>query len=129
MQVNGVSLNTAKNKWQARIRAYGRSLHLGYSSDWFEAVCMRKSAENEFPKAPNIRRRLKSKQYPLKDCPYCGKTISRISRKGKILKKGHYDQKKTCGAYACIKAAQTITPARAVFKPVSAMDYFLINRI
>ena len=41
---NGVFWNGQKDKWQAKIKIKYRNIHLGFYSDWFEAVCARASA-------------------------------------------------------------------------------------
>lgn len=43
--VTGVNLDRSSNKWVAKIMVNYRAKSLGYYSDWFEAVCARKSAE------------------------------------------------------------------------------------
>ncbi|MCA9340178.1 MAG: AP2 domain-containing protein [Candidatus Saccharibacteria bacterium] len=45
--VNGVQWYKPTNKYLARIRANKREICLGYFKDFFEAVCARKSAENQ----------------------------------------------------------------------------------
>ncbi len=127
MKVPGVTWDAQKRKWWARLKTKDKRFHLGYWSDWFDACCARKAAENEhkterFHKADPF-------DYPLKDCPYCHKQISKVSRKGKILKRGHYAQKKTCGKWECIKRAQQVelTPVR--FESKDAIDLFITGRI
>lgn len=43
----GVHFVTSRDKWQARINVNGERKSLGYFTDFFEACCARKSAENE----------------------------------------------------------------------------------
>lgn len=43
--VSGVCFHKAKGNWCAYIHSDTGRQHLGYFSDWFEAVCVRKSAE------------------------------------------------------------------------------------
>jgi len=45
--VTGVSWYKSKNKWIAKISCGNKSFSLGYHSDFFEAVCARKSAERK----------------------------------------------------------------------------------
>lgn len=45
--VMGVIWNKRINKWEARIKVDYKQIHLGVTSDFFEAVCLRKSAENK----------------------------------------------------------------------------------
>ena len=44
----GVYWRDDRGKWQVRIRAHGKKVHLGYFSDFDEAVRVRKAAEVEF---------------------------------------------------------------------------------
>lgn len=44
----GVHWDNNANKWQAQIKLPEKRKYLGIYSDWFEAVCVRKSAENKF---------------------------------------------------------------------------------
>ena len=46
--VSGVSWHAAAQKFRVSIRAAGRRFYLGLSPDFFEACCIRKSAENRF---------------------------------------------------------------------------------
>lgn len=46
--VPGVDYLKNRNKWQARINNNLRRVSLGYFTDWFEAVCARKSAEVKY---------------------------------------------------------------------------------
>jgi hypothetical protein len=44
----GVTFQKQSGKWLSRINVKGKSIHLGISTDWFEAVCARKSGENQY---------------------------------------------------------------------------------
>jgi len=44
--IMGVTWHSRDNKWHARINTEKGRLHLGNSTDFFEACCLRKSAEN-----------------------------------------------------------------------------------
>ena len=46
--VCGVFFEESRNKWTASIRGNGRQIKLGRRIDRFEAICLRKSAENKF---------------------------------------------------------------------------------
>jgi len=46
--VCGVHFEKSRNKWVASIRGNDRQIKLGRHKDKFEAICMRKSAENKF---------------------------------------------------------------------------------
>lgn len=46
--VTGVSWSRAKQTWLAMISVSGKNKYLGRSKDFFEAVCLRKSAENVY---------------------------------------------------------------------------------
>jgi hypothetical protein len=45
--ISGVS-RYRNNKWYVRIKVCGEEVHLGYTKDFFEACCQRKSAENKY---------------------------------------------------------------------------------
>ena len=49
----GVYWSKAANKWQSYINLGERSKYLGIFTDWFEAVCARKSADNKYGFHPN----------------------------------------------------------------------------
>jgi hypothetical protein len=51
--VVGVILDKANNKWMAYINSEGKRKHLGRYSDYFEAICVRKSAESKYGFHPN----------------------------------------------------------------------------
>jgi hypothetical protein len=51
--LHGVSWHKAGRKWEARITTEGRKKHLGLFEDFFEACCVRKSAENLYGFHPN----------------------------------------------------------------------------
>ena len=53
----GVHLTKNTGKWEAHIKANGKKKHLGHFSDFFEACCARKSAENKYNFHPNHGRR------------------------------------------------------------------------
>lgn len=55
--VMGVFWGHRLQKWQPAIRVNRKQYHLGCYSDWFDAVCARKSAENRFGFHPNHGRR------------------------------------------------------------------------
>ena len=109
MKYPGVCMDTEKRRWQARINTDSGRKHLGYYSDWFEALCARKAAENE-----NLR-----------DCPYCDGKIPRISSKGTVLKGGHYAQKKTCGKRRCQRQALRVSSQTPRYVPSGPMDFFI----
>lgn len=44
----GVTMNKNAGRWQAKISANGKTIHLGYFSDFEAAVAARKAAEAEF---------------------------------------------------------------------------------
>lgn len=44
--VSGITWDQWSNKWLVRIGVDGKGVNLGRTSDFFEAVCIRKSAEN-----------------------------------------------------------------------------------
>jgi hypothetical protein len=44
--IMGVIWNKQANKWAASITIKYKTIHIGYSNDFFEACCLRKSAEN-----------------------------------------------------------------------------------
>lgn len=44
----GVAWCKRQRQWLAQIRNDGRTYHLGYHDDWFDAVCARISANNRF---------------------------------------------------------------------------------
>lgn len=46
--VTGVYMHTKNRKWVAQICISRNVTVVGYSDDWFEAVCARKSAENKY---------------------------------------------------------------------------------
>ncbi|MFT5766721.1 MAG: hypothetical protein ACI9DH_000540 [Halioglobus sp.] len=46
--VMGVCWIKGIQKWRASIKAEGRRIELGNREDWFEAVCLRKSANNKY---------------------------------------------------------------------------------
>jgi len=46
--VTGVHWNKRDERWQSNIRINWELLFLGYFTDWFEAVCARKSAETKY---------------------------------------------------------------------------------
>jgi hypothetical protein len=46
--VVGVSFHALHKKWQANIKVNGKLLHLGSECGFFEAVCLRKSAERRY---------------------------------------------------------------------------------
>lgn len=46
--VTGVSWFKSRGKWVADIGVKGKTHRLGYRDSWFEAVCLRKSAENKY---------------------------------------------------------------------------------
>lgn len=46
--VTGVGWNTSSCKWQSYIKVKQKQIYLGKFSDFFEAVCVRKSAENYY---------------------------------------------------------------------------------
>ena len=46
--VTGVHWDKSKNKWCAGIKIDHKYKHLGYHSNWFEAVCIRKSADHKY---------------------------------------------------------------------------------
>lgn len=45
--VCGVGWHKLTEKWEAKITVQQNRTYLGYFSDWFEAVCARKSADNK----------------------------------------------------------------------------------
>lgn len=49
----GVTFNKQKRKWVALIRINKVKKYLGGYTDWFEAVCSRKSAENKLLSIPD----------------------------------------------------------------------------
>jgi len=51
--VSGVNWHSAKKRWQSRINANGKRVHLGDYLDFFDAVCARKSAELLYNYHPN----------------------------------------------------------------------------
>lgn len=56
--VTGVCFNKRLSKWVANINTDEGQQHLGVYEDWFEAVCSRKSAENNHEYHPNHGRDL-----------------------------------------------------------------------
>ena len=46
--VMGVCFHKQAQKWEAYIKVDGKKKYLGLFTDWFEAVCARKSAENKY---------------------------------------------------------------------------------
>lgn len=44
----GVCLNKSTNKWVASITISSKKIYIGCYSDWFDAVCARKSASNKY---------------------------------------------------------------------------------
>ena len=63
--VNGVTWDSWSNKWLARIGINGKGVNLGRFSNWFDAVCARKSAENV-----NSYHRNHGKKYQGPQCTY-----------------------------------------------------------
>jgi hypothetical protein len=51
--VKGVVFDSRLGKWSARIGLNYKLIYLGISEDWFEAVCLRKSAELKYYKEYN----------------------------------------------------------------------------
>ena len=51
--VMGVSWTIRDVKWRAYITFNQKRIGLGYHSDWFDAVCARKAAENKYGFHPN----------------------------------------------------------------------------
>jgi len=112
------------DKWQARIWIEKKRIHLGSFHDWFDALCARIAAENKYSYVKR-QKKIDSRTYPLRSCPYCDKDIPNISNRGKILQRGHYAQRATCGDHECFKAAlkcKIRPPVR-----VSAMDRFIYS--
>jgi len=48
----GVSWDKSRQKWQVRIEDEGKQIHLGRFTDFFEACCVRKSAEVKYGFSP-----------------------------------------------------------------------------
>ena len=48
VKLSGIQWATQQGKWKVNIGLDGKVIHLGYMVDWFEAVCLRKSAENKY---------------------------------------------------------------------------------
>ena len=46
--VVGVTWKRDKQKWRAYVVVDYKQIHLGYFADWFEAVCSRMSANNQY---------------------------------------------------------------------------------
>jgi len=46
--VNGVVFITESRKWQARLMINYKNVSLGFYTDWFDAVCARKSSEYKY---------------------------------------------------------------------------------
>ena len=44
----GVVWAKQQEKWKTHIGMGGKSIHLGYFADWWDAMCARKSAENKY---------------------------------------------------------------------------------
>ena len=55
--VTGVSWSKGKGKWHSYIMSNYKKIHLGYYTDFFEAVCCRMSANNRYGFHPNHGRR------------------------------------------------------------------------
>ena len=51
--VPGVCWSKAKQRWRAYVVDSYKQTHLGYYTDWFEAVCARMSANNKYGFHPN----------------------------------------------------------------------------
>lgn len=51
--VPGVMFDKNRRKWWVRIKNNKKNTHIGYSEDFFEACCMRKSAEKRLGFHPN----------------------------------------------------------------------------
>ena len=55
--VTGVYWHKKTSKWEAAIAINGKKIHLGLFNDFFEACCIRKSAESKHDFHPNHGRR------------------------------------------------------------------------
>lgn len=51
----GVSFHKANNSWRALLYLEGKQVHLSSHTDWFDAVCARKSAEARYNFVPKPR--------------------------------------------------------------------------
>ena len=52
--ISGVSLNTKNGLYEVRIRRNGKRRTLSHSKDFFEACCLRKSAEAEYSRQKGV---------------------------------------------------------------------------
>lgn len=48
IKLSGIQWAKKQDKWKVNIGVDNKCIHLGYMVDWFEAVCLRKSAENKY---------------------------------------------------------------------------------
>lgn len=55
--VPGVMWHRPRGKWIAQVKVSRKMNHLGYFTDWFEAVCARMSANNQYGFHENHGRR------------------------------------------------------------------------
>jgi hypothetical protein len=56
--ITGVCWSKVKKKWESKIKINGKDINLGRSSNFFEACCLRKSAECKYNFHPNHGKQL-----------------------------------------------------------------------